>query len=155
MFMFIFDKYIYFFFYKNSCTDYFFSIVRERCTFKQSPHSELFVLVWRLSRHRGNKVIQREVRLLLLENKVHMRIFKQYLLTLFSQLLQLLVHILDPVQAVLKLRVLRNRLKLTRRQSREKLLVVRFQLERVGLCRCRCHWRGLKIMWQVTNCGDV
>jgi hypothetical protein len=65
-----------------------------------------------------------------------MGIFEQYLLTFFSQLLQLLVHVLDAVEAVLELGVLRNGLKVTGRQSGEKLFVVRFQLERVGLCRC-------------------
>lgn len=85
-----------------------------------------------LGRDGCDEVVERQVGLLLLKYEIHMRVFEHHLLPLPCQLLQLLVHVLYPVQTILELRVLGNRLQLLNVwQRREELLVVSLQFERV------------------------
>lgn len=81
-----------------------------------------------------DEIVEGEVGFLFLEDVVHVCVLEHHLLPLFGEFLELLVHVLDAVEAVFEGGVLRDGLELLEvGQGGEEFLVVRLELERVGL----------------------
>ena len=111
-----------------------FLFLELKFTFKKGSDSEFLVFLGALAWDRGDEIIETEVRFLLFEDEVNVCIFEHHFLSFFCQFLKFFVHILDSVETVLVFKVLGDAFELLIvGKGSEKLFIIGFELERIGL----------------------